>query len=178
MNFPYFLVHAKQPLIMYLSLSDRICLYLSSLGVRFKMKVLTRANHPNCLVSKKTIPHLETVAGEAWERSSTSNIIVIQLVSLMIYPDVRHNFLLSSRTVFMFSIQTASTGPSKTTHLRSLISAYSAHFLIKIAITPSDQLFVLGSNLPYNWSDVIDLGLSLSCCTFTKFCIPASEEIP
>ena len=35
-------------------------------------------------------------------------------VSLMISPLLRHNFLLSSSTVFMFSIHTASTGPSKT----------------------------------------------------------------
>ena len=31
----------------------------------------------------------------------------------------RHSFLLSSSTVFMFSIQMASTGPSSTIHLRS-----------------------------------------------------------
>lgn len=48
------------------------------------MNVLTNANQPNCLVYKKTIPHLETVAGEATAKSSTSNIIVIQLVSLII----------------------------------------------------------------------------------------------
>jgi hypothetical protein len=95
--------------------------------------------------------------------------MVIQFVSLMIYPDVRQSFLLSSKTVFIFSIQTASTGPSKTIHFLSLISAYYAHFLIMIAMTPSDQLFVLGSSLPYNWSEVIDLGFSLICCTFTKF---------
>ena len=38
-------------------------------------------------------------------------------VSLIISPEDRHSFLLSSRTVFMFSIQTASTGPSNTYHL-------------------------------------------------------------
>ena len=37
----------------------------------------------------------------------------------MISPELRHSFLLSSSTVFMFSIQMASTGPSKMTHLRS-----------------------------------------------------------
>ena len=35
----------------------------------------------------------------------------------MISPELRHSFLLSSSTVFMFSIQMASTGPSKMTHL-------------------------------------------------------------
>ena len=34
----------------------------------------------------------------------TSNIIVISLLILMISPELRHNFLLSSKTVFMFSI--------------------------------------------------------------------------
>jgi hypothetical protein len=34
-------------------------------------------------------------------------------------PDLRQSFLLSSSTVFMFSIQMASTGPSNRSHLRS-----------------------------------------------------------
>lgn len=110
--------------------------------------VLTKAYHPSCLVSKKTIPHRETVAGEAYAKSSTSNIIVIQLVSLIISPLVRQSFLLSSSTVFIFSIQTASTGPSKTSHFLYLTSAYYAHFLIRIATTPSVQDFVFGSSLP------------------------------
>ena len=42
----------------------------------------------------------------------TSNIIVMCGVSLMISPLLRQSFLLSSSTVFMFSIHTASTGPS------------------------------------------------------------------
>ena len=37
----------------------------------------------------------------------------------MISPLMRHNFLLSSSTVFMLSIHIASTGPSKMSHLRS-----------------------------------------------------------
>ena len=37
-------------------------------------------------------------------------------MSLMISPELRHSFLLSSSTVFMFSIQTASTGPSNMYH--------------------------------------------------------------
>ena len=37
----------------------------------------------------------------------------------MTSPLIRHSFLLSSRTVFMFSIQTASIGPSKMTHFLS-----------------------------------------------------------
>lgn len=37
-------------------------------------------------------------------------------MSLIISPELRHSFLLSSSTVFMFSIQMASTGPSNTYH--------------------------------------------------------------
>lgn len=47
-----------------------------------------------------------------------------------------------------------------------------------IATTPSVQLLVLGSSLPYNWSDVMDLGLSLSWATFTKLPCPANELMP
>ena len=39
----------------------------------------------------------------------------------MISPLVRQSFLLSSKTVFMFSIHTASTGPSNTYHFLSLV---------------------------------------------------------
>lgn len=46
-------------------------------------------------------------------------------VSLMISPELRHSFLLSSSTVFMFSIQTASTGPSNMYHFL-LVSAAMA----------------------------------------------------
>lgn len=72
--------------------------------------------YPKIAGSKYTIPHRETVAGLATERSSTSNIIVWLSVIFIISPLLRHNFLLSSKTEFMFSIQTASTGPSKTYH--------------------------------------------------------------
>ena len=43
-------------------------------------------------------------------------------VSLMISPLLRHSFLLSSSTVFIFSIHTASTGPSNTYHFLSKLS--------------------------------------------------------
>lgn len=44
-------------------------------------------------------------------------------VSLMISPELRHSFLLSSSTVFMFSIQTASTGPSNMYHFLLVLEA-------------------------------------------------------
>jgi hypothetical protein len=40
----------------------------------------------------------------------------------MVSPDIKHSFLLSSSTVFMFSIQTASTGPSNTSHFLKIKS--------------------------------------------------------
>ena len=43
-----------------------------------------------------TIPHLLTVAGLATKRSSTSNIIVMNLERVKISPEFKHNFLLSS----------------------------------------------------------------------------------
>lgn len=57
-----------------------------------------------------------TVAGEAASRSIGSNIRFVVGASWMISPDIRQSFLLSSSTVFMFSIQIASTGPSNTSH--------------------------------------------------------------
>ena len=113
-------------------------------------KDLIIANHDRFLASKKTIPHLDTVAGDACYKSSTSNIIVIHLVNLMISPEVKHNFLLSSNTVFMFSIQTASTGPSNTIHSLYGISPLAANSLIIFGKIPSVQDLVSISNNPYN----------------------------
>ncbi|KAK3608310.1 hypothetical protein CHS0354_030760, partial [Potamilus streckersoni] len=53
-----------------------------------------------------------------WERSMVSKIKLITDDIWMISPLIRQSFLLSSNTVFMFSIQRASIGPSNTTHLR------------------------------------------------------------
>lgn len=64
-----------------------------------------------------TIPQRETVAGEATLRSMTSKSILIDGESLILSPFAKHNIMLSSRTVFIFSIHNASTGPSKTTQL-------------------------------------------------------------
>jgi hypothetical protein len=49
----------------------------------------------------------ETVAGEATARSIGSKIRFIMRDMAMISPDIRQSFLLSSSTVFMFSIQMA-----------------------------------------------------------------------
>mmetsp|Transcript_18950 Transcript_18950/g.44244 ORF Transcript_18950/g.44244 Transcript_18950/m.44244 type:complete len:210 (-) Transcript_18950:278-907(-) len=76
---------------------------------------------PMSTCSMKTIPQRETVAGEACDKSCVSNIIVDTGLSLMISPLFKHSFLLSSSTVFMFSIHTASTGPSNANHFRSSV---------------------------------------------------------
>lgn len=57
--------------------------------------------------------------GLASAKSSTSNMTVIWGDMVMVSPETRHSFLFSSSTVFMDSIHSASTGPSKTTHFLS-----------------------------------------------------------
>jgi hypothetical protein len=114
------------------------------------------------LASKNTIPQRLTVAGLACYKSSTSNIIVIQRVRRMVSYEVRQSFLLSSSTVFIFSIQTASTGPSNTTHLRSGISPMVASSRIILGKTPSVHVFVSLSKRPYNCQLVMLLGFNLN----------------
>ena len=72
------------------------------------------------------MPQRDTVAGEATARSCASKIIDMTSDIAMISPDMRQSFLLSSSTVFMFSIQIASTGPSNMTHLRSGVRVHRA----------------------------------------------------
>ena len=93
------------------------------------------------------MPHLEIVAGDAADKSSTSNSMHIYLGIFKISPEVKHNFLLSSKTVFKFSIQIESTGPSKMIHTLCYLFMFS---LIIMGATPSAHYFVSGSNLPYN----------------------------
>ena len=79
-----------------------------------------RGRQPSCVGSMYTIPQRETVAGLATARSIGSKIRFIRLDIAMISPDTRQSFLLSSSTVFIDSIQMASTGPSKTIHCLSV----------------------------------------------------------
>lgn len=88
--------------------------------------------------SKQIMPHLLTVAGEAASRSIGSKIRLILLLIEIISPELRHNFLLSSRTVFIFSIQIASTGPSRSSHLR-VEDGVEANCLNFTASTPSNH---------------------------------------
>ena len=70
----------------------------------------------------------------------------------------RLTFLLSSNTVFMFSIHTASTGPSKINHFLSSV-VDDACSLNELARTPSDHSWETGSKQPYSSPMLIDLGL-------------------
>jgi hypothetical protein len=72
--------------------------------------------------------------------------------------EVKHSFLLSSRTVFMFSIQMASTGPSKSIHFRLELSSLM-QMRISTQRMPSCHSCVFSSNLPYSCPIVMDLGL-------------------
>ena len=66
------------------------------------------------------MPARLTVAGLAFLKSSTSNMSLTLSVMGMRSPLASVRILLSSRTVFKFSIQTASTGPSHKIHVLSL----------------------------------------------------------
>mmetsp|Transcript_20832 Transcript_20832/g.31044 ORF Transcript_20832/g.31044 Transcript_20832/m.31044 type:complete len:206 (-) Transcript_20832:5608-6225(-) len=88
--------------------------------------VFRKTCQPIFFDSVKTMPKRETVAGDACSKSSVSNIIVIDSVILIISPLIRHNFLLSSNTVFIFSIHIASTGPSNNSHFRSVLGSFAA----------------------------------------------------
>jgi hypothetical protein len=62
------------------------------------------------------------VAGLALSRFSTSKTILQFSVIGILSPFARVNILLSSKTVFKFSIQIASTGPSQTIHVLYLLA--------------------------------------------------------
>jgi len=115
--------------------------------IRYLKKVCSKTDQGMFFDSRKTMPHLLTVAGLACCKSSVSKIIAIYGVSFMISPLVRHSFLLSSRTVFMLSIQTASTGPSKIIHLR-----FGESMLLNLRIIggrmPSVHYLVSTSKMP------------------------------
>jgi len=72
---------------------------------------------PRSVSETNTYPHLDTVAGEALLRSATSNTIFTLSVIEIRSPLANVRILLSSNTVFRFSIQIASTGPSQVIHV-------------------------------------------------------------
>mmetsp|Transcript_33633 Transcript_33633/g.54487 ORF Transcript_33633/g.54487 Transcript_33633/m.54487 type:complete len:288 (+) Transcript_33633:3700-4563(+) len=114
--------------------------------------------------SRYTMPHRLTVAGEATAKSLTSNTICIVLGSLIRSPFARQRVLLSSSTVFMFSIHSASTGPSKITHFLSVDSSVT-HCLTMLAMRPSVHSFDTRLNSPYSSPMVMALGFMECRCT-------------
>ncbi len=79
----------------------------------------------------------EKVGLGAWECCLVL-IKLMLLLMLMISPEFKQSFLLSSKTVFMFSIQMASTGPSKSSHFLVGVGVV-AKFLNLTARTPSNH---------------------------------------
>ena len=110
----------------------------------------------------------------------TSKIMEWLVDIWMISPELRQSFLLSSRTVFMFSIHRASTGPSSTSHLRREERS-PAQARKVTASTPSVHSCVAGSFWPYSCPMVTDLGLmtyvsTSSCPSCPSACILVSAR--
>ena len=80
----------------------------------------------------------------------------------IISPLFRQSFLFSSMTVFMFSIQTASIGPSKTNHFRSSVW-FLPNSLKSTATIPSAHSFDTSSKVPYRHGAGMLLGFSRAC---------------
>ena len=108
------------------------------------------------------MPQRETVAGEATARSWTSKSIRIFLLSLIRSPLARQSVMLSSSTVFMFSIQMASTGH----RTRPLF----LHRLVSVTALPDQGGSQAVSPLPvpklyspYSSPILMHLGLNMWC---------------
>mmetsp|Transcript_26881 Transcript_26881/g.43270 ORF Transcript_26881/g.43270 Transcript_26881/m.43270 type:complete len:252 (-) Transcript_26881:3976-4731(-) len=103
------------------------------------------------------MPALDTVAGEALFKSSVSNTNLTFSVIGILSPFARVKILLSSKTVFKFSIQIASTGPSQISQVLSLL-VRSLNFCQSEANTPSTHSLLTGSVSPNISSARIALG--------------------
>lgn len=100
------------------------CFYIGrASGRSFNLWKLLLAQHKKgskaIIKSFIKVKVLLTVAGDATSKSMGSKMRLIWGDIWMISPLIRQSFLLSSSTVFMFSIHTASTGPSKISHFLS-----------------------------------------------------------
>ena len=88
-------------------------------------------------------------------------------------------YLLSSITLFIFSTQSASTGPSKITHCLLFASGVYTNCLSIFDAKPSVQVCVKGSKFPYNSSIDIDLGFKTlnSICVKSGLLRPLSYKL-
>jgi hypothetical protein len=112
------------------------------------------------------------VAGDAARRSIGSKMRFMKRFIAMISPLFKHSFLLSSSTVFMFSIQTASTGPSSISHFRVDYSE-RAKCRNLTASTPSDHSFETSSYEPYSCLRLIDFGF-ITLVSTAYYCMDCS----
>mmetsp|Transcript_145720 Transcript_145720/g.254335 ORF Transcript_145720/g.254335 Transcript_145720/m.254335 type:complete len:248 (+) Transcript_145720:7857-8600(+) len=132
-------------------------------GYRTAMIRLVRLpSKPHPLSSWKgsisTIPQRDTVAGEATRKSCTSKQKVMWSGILIRSPLTRQSILLSSSTVFMFSIHTASTGPSNVIHVRARVPSPRAVVRAMLERMPSVHSCVVSFTSPYSSPIVTDLG--------------------
>ena len=93
------------------------------------------------------MPARETVAGDATERSSTSKSSDTCGGIAMRSPLIKVSSLLSSSTVFIDSIHSVSTGPSRSSHF-SVRSSCEHTSRITLASTPSVHSKVCRSYSP------------------------------
>lgn len=103
----------------------------------------------------KTIPLRETVAGEALSMLWGSKII-LQLGDIgMRSPLAKVRVLLSSRTEFRFSIQIASTGPSKTIQICSFLKKMRDTHIQRYLPWPKIHIHVISENVLLDINNVI-----------------------
>jgi len=88
-------------------------------------------------------------------------MILIPLCNLILSPFDKHNIILSSKTLFIFSTQKESTGPSKHTQYLYLGYIFTVYYLNNLLAIPSAQVYATLSKHPYNSSIVIAFGLKV-----------------
>mmetsp|Transcript_47926 Transcript_47926/g.133626 ORF Transcript_47926/g.133626 Transcript_47926/m.133626 type:complete len:227 (+) Transcript_47926:2881-3561(+) len=125
----------------------------------------TNGAQPTSASLIKRMPARDTVAGVAFLSEWISKIMRIDGVSGMRSFETRVSTLLSSITVFIDSIHTASISPSRTTHLAVWFAVKGAHSLDMLRMTierqPSFQSFERVMK-PYSSSEVTALGFTPS----------------
>mmetsp|Transcript_135309 Transcript_135309/g.269971 ORF Transcript_135309/g.269971 Transcript_135309/m.269971 type:complete len:222 (-) Transcript_135309:1044-1709(-) len=126
-------------------------------ATRCSSQLSARGSQSRLVEDTKMMPARETVAGEALRRSSTSNTMrqfsVIGILSLLASVRIR----LSSSTVFKFSIQMASMGPSQTIQVLyfKVLTFLCCQIIAK---TPGVHSSLAKSFTPYICASVIALG--------------------
>ena len=115
---------------------DNLVLMISGMNLgNVLIQVLTiKFQCKHCGSMYKT-PHLDIVAGDADSTSEASKMRLVLGGKAIISPDIKQSFLFSSKTVFIFSIHSESTGPSNINHFlswKSKINKYSFKTLLRL----------------------------------------------